>query len=116
MMEQLFMNIKECPNCTIHTPKESYFFIPSEKDELKYDKSNPENINRLIFEKKDKNLYLPYENKKYNNFQNYLKSNSIIIPKNIKESDIRRYLQSSYFNEEKTYSKIMQNINYKIPF
>ena len=115
MMEQLFMNIKECPNCTIHTPKESYFFIPSEKDELKYDKSNPENINRLIFEKKDKNLYLPYENKKYNNFQNYLKSNSIIIPKNIKESDIRRYLQSSYFNEEKTYSKIMQNINYKIP-
>ena len=115
MMEQLFMEIKECPNCTIHTPKQSYYFIPSEKDEFKYDKSNPENINRFIFEKKNKSLYLSFENIKYNNFQNYLKSNSIIIPKDIKESDIRRCLQSSYYNEEKAYSKIIQNINYKIP-
>jgi hypothetical protein len=115
MMEELFMEIKECPNCTIHTPKESYYFIPSERDEFKYDIFNPENINRFIFEKKNKSLYLSYENIKYNNFQNYLKTHSIIIPKDIKESDIRRYLQSSYYNEEKTYSKITQNINYKIP-
>ena len=117
-MEELFNRRKECPKCIIHTPPSSYYFIPSKKDEYKYlnnNKQNPTKLIRYIFEKKNKSNYKSFENEIYEKFSNYLKSKKIILPMNWKESDTRRFLQSTYFDIEKTLEKIIENIKFEIP-
>ena len=72
-MEELFKKKNNCPNCSKHTPKESYYFFPSESDCVVFNPAYPTKILRLIFEKKNKDEYLPYENECLKNLKNILK-------------------------------------------
>ena len=110
----LFTNT-DCPNCTIHSPREAYFFIPSRDNQLIYIPSNQKKSLRLIFDKKDPNEYLPHENEYYNNFKKYFQENSIELPADWNESDTRKCLQASNFDFKKTIQKMQSYINYHVP-
>ena len=56
----LFTN-SNCPNCTIHAPKEAYYFIPKLENQMIYYPNNPTRSLRLIFDKKDPEDYLDHE-------------------------------------------------------
>ena len=117
-MEELFNRIQECPKCIIHTPPSSYYFFPSKNDEYQYlnnNNQNPIKLIRYIFEKKNKSNYKSFENEIYEKFFNFLKSKKILLPHNWRESDTRRFLQSTYFDIEKTLEKIIQYIKFEIP-
>ena len=43
---QLFLNTN-CPNCTVHAPREAYFFIPSLENQLIYDAKNPKKKSKI---------------------------------------------------------------------
>ena len=118
MNEELYLN-NNCPNCTKHTPKEAYLYIPSKESQMKYDENNPENTVRVIFEKQN-NEFLPHENKYYNEFIEYINENHkddfvSLLPENWTESDTRKYLQACKFDFELTIERIKTNINYKVP-
>ena len=110
----LFTN-SDCPNCTIHSPREAYFFIPSRENQLIYYPNNPKKSLRLVFDKKDHNEYLPHENEYYNNFKKYFQENSIELPADWNESDTRKCLQASNFDFKKTIQKMQSYINYHVP-
>lgn len=110
----LFTNTN-CPNCTIHSPKEAFFFIPSRDNQLIYCSKNPKKSIRLIFEKTDANEYLPHENEYYYKFIKYLEENPIELPKGWTESDTRKCLQASGWDFKKTIKKMKTNINCLIP-
>ena len=47
----LFTNT-DCPKCTIHAPREAYYFIPKLENQMIYFPNNPKKSLRLIFDKK----------------------------------------------------------------
>jgi hypothetical protein len=110
----LFTNT-DCPNCTIHSPREAFFFIPSRENQLIYFPNNPKKSLRLIFDKKDPNEYLPHENEYYNDFKKYFEENSIELPDDWTESDTRKCLQASNFDFKKTILKMQSYINCHAP-
>ena len=117
MNEELYLN-NNCPNCTLHTPKEAYLYMPSKESQMKYDEENPEKTVRVIFEKKN-NEFLPHENMYYNKFIEYIneyhKDDLVsLLPEDWTEFETRKYLQACQFNFDITIEKIKQNINYKI--
>ena len=114
---ELFTN-ENCPNCTIHAPREAYFFIPSLENQLIYDSKNPKKSLRLIFDKKDKSEYLPHEKEYFESFQKYFDENydnSFPIPEDWTESETRKCLQASNFDNYKTLLKMKACIEYPIP-
>ena len=117
-MEELFKKKNNCPNCSKHTPKESYYFIPSESDCVVFNPSYPTKILRLIFEKKNKDEYLPYEKEMFEKFTEYFEKNlksTFKLPNDWTESETRKCLQASLYDMEKTFEKMKAEINYKIP-
>ena len=117
-MEERLFNCTNCPNCTIHTPREAYYFIPSRDDELIYDSKNPERSLRLIYEKTDKNDYLPHENENYEKFKIYFSDNfdnSFKIPDDWTETDTRKCVQAAKADFKKTIAKMRECIEYPIP-
>ena len=114
---QLFLNTN-CPNCTVHAPREAYFFIPSLENQLIYDSKNPKKSLRLIFDKKDTSEYLPHEIKSYESFKKYFEenyNNAFIIPEEWTESETRKCLQASNYDNKKTLEKMKSCIEYPIP-
>ena len=117
-MEELFKKKNNCPNCSKHSPKESYYFFPSESDCVVYNPAYPTKILRLIFEKQNKEDYLPYEKEMFEKFEEYFETNlkSIFkLPSDWPESETRKCLQASLYNMEKTFEKMKAEINYEIP-
>ena len=117
MEANLFTN-ENCPNCTVHAPREAYFFIPSLENQMIYDPKNPKRSLRLIFDKKDKSDYLEHENECYENFKKYFKenyNNSFIIPEDWTESETRKCIQASNFDNQKTLQKMKSCIEFPIP-
>ena len=117
-MEELFKKKNNCPNCSKHTPKESYYFFPSESDCVVFNPAYPTKILRLIFEKKNKDEYLPYENEMFEKFEEYFETNlksNFKLPNDWPESETRKCLQASLYNMEKTFEKMKAEINYEIP-
>ena len=113
----LFIN-DNCPNCTVHAPREAYFFIPSLENQMIYDAKNPKRSLRLIFEKKDKSEYLIHEKEYYEKFEKYFEENfndSFVIPDDWTESETRKCLQASNFDNKKTIQKMKSCIEYPIP-
>ncbi len=110
----LFTN-SNCPNCTVHAPREAYFFIPSLDNQLIYYPSDPKKSLRLIFDKKDPNEYLPHEIEYYDNFNKYFEENSIELPEDWTESETRKCLQASNFDFKKTILKMKSCIEYPVP-
>ena len=116
-MEELFKK-SNCPKCSKHAPKEAYYFIPSESDCVVYNPAYPKIILRLIFEKKNKDEYLPYEKEMFEKFTEYFNKNiksTFQLPEDWKESETRKCLQASLYNMEKTFEKMKAEINYEIP-
>ena len=116
-MYKLFTNTN-CPYCTIHAPREAYFFIPSIVDQLIYNDKNPKKSIRLIFDKKDTSEYLPHEIKSYESFKKYFEENyknSFIIPENWTESETRKCLQAANYDNKKALQKMKSCIEYPIP-
>ena len=114
---ELFLNTN-CPNCTVHAPREAYFFIPSLENQLIYDSKNPKKSIRLIFDKKDTSEYLPHEIKSYESFKKYFEenyNNAFIIPEEWTESETRKCLQASNYDNKKTLEKMKSCIEYPIP-
>jgi len=114
---ELFLN-SNCPNCTIHAPREAYFFIPSLENQLIYDSKNPKKSLRLIFDKKDTSEYLQHEIESYENFKKYFEenyNNVFIIPEDWTESETRKCLQASNYDNKKTLAKLKSCIEYPIP-
>ena len=114
MDETLFTNIN-CPNCTIHTPREAYFFIPKLENQMLYYPKEPKKSLRLIFDKKDPEDYLPHEKEYFEGFQQYFSENRIELPEEWNESETRKCIQASNFNYKKTIEKMKSCINYKVP-
>ena len=113
----LFTN-ENCPNCTIHAPREAYFFIPSLENQMIYDPKNPIRSLRLIFDKKDKSEYLEHENEYYEKFKKYFEenyNNSFVIPEDWTESETRKCIQASNFDNKKTLQKMKSCIEFPIP-
>ena len=114
---ELFLN-SNCPNCTIHAPREAYFFIPSLENQLIYDSKNPKKSLRFIFDKKDTSEYLQHEIESYENFKKYFEenyNNVFIIPEDWTESETRKCLQASNYDNKKTLEKMKSCIEYPIP-
>ena len=117
MSEELFNN-NECPNCTIHIPKEAYFFIPDLYDEMLYDNKNEERSLRLIFDKRNTEDFLEHETKHFNNFKVFFDKkykNSFVLPEYWTDTDTRKCLQSTNFDYEKTVEKMKSVIEYPVP-
>ena len=114
MDEALFTN-SNCPNCTIHAPREAFFFIPSMENQLIYDPNNPKRSLRLIFDKQDPNDYLPHENEYYNGFKKFFEENYFELPEYWTESETRKCLQATNFDFKKTIAKMKSCIEYPIP-
>ena len=116
--EERLFTCTNCPNCTVHSPREAYFFIPSINDELMYDPKNPERSLRLIYDKTDKNQYLPHENENYEKFKKYFSENfdnSFKIPDYWTESETRKCIQATKADFKKTIAKMRASIEYPIP-
>ena len=116
--EERLFTCTNCPNCTVHSPREAYFFIPSINDELMYDPKNPERSLRLIYDKTDKNGYLPHENENYEKFKKYFSENfdnSFKIPDYWTESETRKCIQATKADFKKTIAKMRASIEYPIP-
>ena len=114
---ELFLNTN-CPNCTVHAPREAYFFIPSLENQLIYDSKNPKKSLRLIFDKKDTSEYLQHEIESYENFKKYFEenyNNVFIIPEDWTESETRKCLQASNYDNKKKLEKMKSCIEYPIP-
>ena len=117
-MEESLFTCTNCPNCTIHAPREAYYFIPSLNDELIYDPENPEKSLRLIFDKNNKNDYLSHENENYEKFKIYFSENfdnSFKIPEDWTESETRKCIQATKADFKKTINKMKACIEYPIP-
>ena len=110
----LFTNT-DCPNCTIHAPREAYYFIPKLENQMIYFPNNPKKSLRLIFEKKDPNEYLPHEKEAFSGFTKYFEENKIDLPDDWPESETRKCIQASNFNFAKTLEKMKSCIDYKVP-
>ena len=110
----LFTN-SNCPNCTIHAPKEAYYFIPKLENQMIYYPNNPTRSLRLIFDKKDPEDYLDHEKEHFIGFQKYFSENRIELPDDWTESETRKCIQASNFNYKKTLEKMQSCINYKVP-
>ena len=110
----LFTN-SDCPNCTVHAPRQAYFFIPKLENQMIYYPSNPEKSLRLIFEKKDPEDYLPHEKEAFSEFQKYFSENKIELPEYWTESETRKCIQAENFNFYKALEKMKTCINYQIP-
>jgi hypothetical protein len=115
-MEQTLFTNTNCPNCTFHTTRQAYFFIPSNENQLIYDDKNPKRSLRLIFDKKDPNEYLPHENEAYESFKKYFEENYFELPEDWTESETRKCLQATNFDNQKTIEKMKSCIGYHIPF
>ena len=115
-MEQTLLTNTNCPNCTFHTSREAYFFIPSNENQLIYDPNNPKHSLRLIFDKKDPSEYLPHENEAYESFKKYFEENYFELPEDWTESETRKCLQASNYDNQKTIQKMKSCIRYPIPF
>ena len=109
----LFTN-KNCPNCTVHAPREAYYFIPKLENQMIYYPNNPKKSLRLIFEKKDPDEYLPHEKEAFESFQKYFSENIIELPEYWTESETRKCIQATNFNNYKTLEKMKECINYKV--
>ena len=109
----LFTN-KNCPNCTVHAPREAYYFIPKLENQMIYYPNNPKKSLRLIFEKKDPEEYLPHEKEAFESFQKYFSENRIELPEYWTESETRKCIQATNFNNYKTLEKMKECINYKV--
>ena len=110
----LFTNTA-CPKCTIHTPREAYYFIPKLENQMIYFPNNPKKSLRLIFDKKNPDEYLPHEKEAFSSFQQYFSENRIELPDDWTESETRKCIQASNFNNKKTLEKMKSCINYKVP-
>ena len=110
----LFAN-SNCPKCTVHAPREAYFFIPKLENQMIYFPSNPKRSLRLIFDKKDKEDYLPHEKEYFSGFQKYFSENRIDLPEDWNESETRKCIQASNFDYKKTLEKMKACINYEVP-
>ena len=110
----LFTN-SNCPKCTVHAPREAYFFIPNLENQMIYYPSNPKRSLRLIFDKKDKEDYLPHEKEYFTGFQKYFSENRIDLPEDWNESETRKCIQASNFDYKKTLEKMKACINYEVP-
>ena len=110
----LFTNTA-CPKCTIHAPREAYYFIPKLENQMIYFPNNPKKSLRLIFDKKDPEDYLPHEKESFSSFQQYFSDNRIELPEDWTESETRKCIQASNFNNKKTLEKIKSCINYNVP-
>ena len=117
-MEEILFTKEDCPNCTVHTPKEAYFYFPSFEKQIKYDEKDPKNSSRIIFEKKDKNEYLPHENEYYDKFIEFFNEkykDDIILPKDWTEGETRKFLQAADFDFEDAIEQIKERLNMHIP-
>ena len=113
----LFIN-DNCPNCKVHAPREAYYFIPSLENQMMYDAKDPKRSLRLIFDKKDKSEYLIHENEYYENFKKYFEENfndSFVIPDYWTESETRKCLQATNFDNKKALQKMKSCIEYPVP-
>ena len=110
----LFTN-ENCPNCTVHAPREAYFFIPKLENQMIYYPNNPKKSLRLIFEKTDPDEYLPHENEAFEGFQKYFSENRIELPEYWTETETRKCIQATNFNYYNTIEKMKSCINYKVP-
>ena len=110
----LFTN-ENCPNCTVHAPREAYFFIPKLENQMIYYPNNPKKSLRLIFEKTDPDEYLPHEKEAFEGFQKYFSENRIELPEYWTESETRKCIQAANFNYYNTIEKMKSCINYKVP-
>ena len=110
----LFTN-ENCPNCTVHAPREAYFFIPKLENQMIYYPNNPKKSLRLIFEKTDPDEYLPHEKEAFEGFQKYFSENRIELPEYWTESETRKCIQATNFNYYNTIEKMKSCINYKVP-
>ena len=110
----LFTN-ENCPNCTVHAPREAYFFIPKLENQMIYYPNNPKKSLRLIFEKTNPDEYLPHEKEAFEGFQKYFSENRIELPEYWTESETRKCIQATNFNYYNTIEKMKSCINYKVP-
>ena len=110
----LFTN-ENCPNCTVHAPREAYFFIPKLENQMIYYPNNPKKSLRLIFEKTDPEEYLPHEKEAFEGFQKYFSENRIELPEYWTETETRKCIQATNFNYYNTIEKMKSCINYKVP-
>jgi hypothetical protein len=117
-MEEILFTKEDCPNCTVHAPEQAYLFFPSFEKQIIYDEKNPNKSCRIIFEKKNKNEYLPHENEYYEKFMEYINDkykDDIIIPKDWTEGEIRKFLQAADFDFEDAIAQIKERLNMHIP-
>ena len=117
-MQEILFTKEDCPNCSVHAPKEAYFYFPSFEKQIKYDEKDPENSCRFIFEKKNKREFLPHENDYFDKFMEYIEENhkeDLILPNDWTEGETRKFLQAADFNFEDTIEQMKTKINMNIP-
>jgi hypothetical protein len=117
-MEEILFTKEDCPNCTVHAPEQAYLYFPSFEKQIIYDENNPKKSCRIIFEKKNKNDYLPHENEYYEKFMEYINDkykDDITIPKDWTEGEIRKFLQAADFDFEDAIAQIKERLNMHIP-
>lgn len=117
-MQEILFTKEDCPNCSIHAPKEAYFYFPSFENQIKFDENDPKNSCRIIFEKKNKKEYLPHENDYYEKFIDYINDNYkdvLVFPKDWTEGETRKFLQAADFDFEDAIEQIKERLNLYIP-
>jgi len=90
-------------------PPDAYFFEPDE-DDIMLSKDD-KNWQRLIFAEDDE--YRDFEEEKYEELEDYMDKNNIIIPSNVCKSDIRRFLQANHYKPNKTVEDLLAHLEWR---
>ena len=107
----------KCLHCPVHTPEEAYYFFPSQDDEVELNFCNTNNPRRSVFEKLTLDEYLPFENEKFKELEEYIEQNhkDLILPKDWKRTETMKCLQSAAFQMKNAVERIKAQLNYPLP-
>lgn len=93
----------------IRPPPESYHFEPSD-DDVMFDKDST-NWQRLIFPECGE--YNDYEEEKYEELQDYIEDQNVIIPSHIGKAAFMRFHQANHYKPKKTVEDLVNHLEWR---
>lgn len=91
-------------------PPDAYYFVPDEEDVVLQAKTKK--WQRLIFPENVE--YLEYEEKKYEELDDYIRENNIIIPSFVSKYDLLRFHQANHYKPNKTVEDLLTHLDWRV--
>lgn len=93
-------------------PKQSYFYFPTERETVEFDKTNPMNVLRRIFEGGVQ--YNSFEKENLDKFAHFLEKSNFTLPTYWEKENTLRFLQANGYDYEKAFNSIKVHIEWRL--